>query len=140
MPRPVPTPWITVPPEAEPGYNDKDWKIVNAPHDSLIGLQVDNYQCPNGCSGHSYIPRDVSWYRKHFTLPADWKGGLVSLYFAGVFRECQLWLNGKSLANPTAGYTSFEVALSDDQLNFGADTSNVLAITIDPNKGRSGWW
>ena len=138
-PTPAPTPSAIVPAEAEPNYNDQSWQAVNAPHDSLIGLQVDSYLCPDGCSGRSYIPRDVSWYRKHFALPAEWQGDIVSLYFEGIFRECQIWLNGKSIGNHTAGYTSFEVPLSDGPLNFG-DTPNVLAITIDPNKGRSGWW
>lgn len=37
----------------------------------------------NGCS---FIERGAGWYRKHFVIPADWKGQVVSVRFEGVFR------------------------------------------------------
>jgi len=161
--RPAPTPAPpapgATPPEALPGYDDttQDWSTVHAPHDSLIALPVSKALCPTGCSGRSYIPRYPSWYRKHFNLPAAWEdgssshssggsgGSLVHLRFDGVFRECEVWLNGVNVTEHTSGYTSFTVPLSaakQASLRFGAGAANenVLAVFIDPDKGKSGWW
>ena len=145
-PTPAPPAPGTTPPEALPSYDDtgKEWSTVHAPHDSLVALPVNKALCPTGCSGRSYIPRYPSWYRKHFTLPAAWEdGSAVHLVFDGVFRECEVWLNGKNITSHLSGYTSFVVPLSaakQAKLQFGADAQNVIAVFIDPNKGKSGWW
>ena len=60
-PAPPPGPLGPNPPEADPKYNDGNWTVINAPHDSLIGNTVSKDLCPSGCSGRSYIPRYVSW-------------------------------------------------------------------------------
>ena len=54
--------------------DDSDWQTVQLPHDGLIGNAPSLTACPNGCSGESYIPRHVLWYRKAFTIPQEWKG------------------------------------------------------------------
>jgi hypothetical protein len=142
-PGPAPVAPISLhPPEAEPGFDDSNWTAVSAPHDSLIGNSVSKVLCPDGCSGHSYIPRFDSWYRKHFRLPSAWKAGgsAIWLYFHGTFRETTVFLNGKNISAHTSGYTSFAVRLDNQPgLKFG-DEENVLALIIDPNTGKTGWW
>ena len=77
-------------------------------------------------------------YRKHFTLPKEWDdGSAIWIYFEGTFRETTVWLNGVNLTTHISGYTSYAVRL--DGAKFGAD-ENVLALFIDPDTGRSGWW
>jgi hypothetical protein len=75
---------------ATSGYSDASWEVVDAPHDALIGtpyrLSADN--------GEASIPRNVSWYRKHFVLPAEWKGSHVSVYVDGAYALTTAWLNG----------------------------------------------
>jgi exo-1,4-beta-D-glucosaminidase len=39
------------------------------------------------------------WYRKVFTLPADYKGKTVWLNFRGINYRANVWLNGKQIAN-----------------------------------------
>ncbi len=39
------------------------------------------------------------WYRKTFTLPADYKGKTIWLNFRGINYRANLWLNGKQVAN-----------------------------------------
>ena len=64
---------------------------------------------------------------------------MVYLHFAGIFREANLWVNGHNATFHEAGYTSFVMRLDNiPGIKFGG--VNVVAIYIDPNKGRSGWW
>ena len=39
------------------------------------------------------------WYRKTFTLPADYEGKTIWLNFRGINYRANLWLNGKQVAN-----------------------------------------
>ena len=142
---PAPAPPIGPnPPEAQPGYNDSttDWTTVNAPHDSLIAAAPSLELCPDGCSGHSYIPRYPSWYRKHFQLPSAWEAhSAIYLYFGATFRETTLWVNGVNVSTHESGYTSYGLRLDNiPGLKFGAGNENLIAIYVDPNIGRSGWW
>lgn len=141
-PGPAPVPPVRVhPPEAEPSYDDSNWTVVSAPHDSLIGNAVSHELCPDGCSGHSYIPRFDSWYRKHFRVPDAWNdGSAIWLYFHGTFRETTVFLNGKNISSHISGYTSFSVRLDDQPCLKYGDEENIIALLIDPNTGKTGWW
>ena len=88
-----------------PEYADDDWAEVSLPHDGLIASAPSERACPNGCSGKSYLPRHVLWYRKQFTIPAEWKGDVFWLDFEGAFRNTTVWLNGMLVANHVCGYT-----------------------------------
>jgi hypothetical protein len=48
------------------------WTKVQLPFDALIAAAPSDKACPTGCSGDSYIPRHVLWFRKQFTLPSSW--------------------------------------------------------------------
>ena len=87
----------------------------------------------------------MSWYRKSFTVPADWAGTTFWLQFEGVFRETIIYLNGHNISVHDCGYTGFSVRL-DNQPALTAG-ENVVAVWVDPNDGdqggkdhASGWW
>jgi len=61
------------PPASTVGFNDAGWAVVDAPHDMLITGKHDPANSPT----QGFLPRGEGWYRKHFTLPADWKGSSV---------------------------------------------------------------
>ena len=98
------------PPEAAAAYDDSAWAAVHLPHDGLIAQGASNISCPTGCSGRSFIPRHVMWYRKSFALPARWSGSggsagssargspdgesSVWVEFDGVFHAAVVFLNG----------------------------------------------
>lgn len=144
-PTPAPLPPGVSPPESKVAYDDSSWELINAPHDSLINQSASKELCAGGCSGHSYIPRYDSWYRKHFALPQAWAlgaaEGAIWLRFDGVFRETTIWLNGVNISSHISGYTSFSVRLPNELLKFGTSGGvNVVALLTDPNKGKTGWW
>jgi beta-galactosidase len=140
------------PPEAAVAYDDSAWAAVHLPHDGLISQGANNVSCPTGCSGRSFIPRHVMWYRKSFTLPPRWTGGAdnessVWVEFDGVFHAAIVYLNGAVVARNAEGYLGFRVPLDNATLRGGAGEKNVLAVFVDPDGGggfsqvtRSGWW
>ena len=135
------------PAEARVGYKDAGWNRVRLPHDGLAPLGASNVSCPKGCSGNSFIPRHVMWYRKSFSLPTGWAAAgaassSVWVEFDGVFHSCIVFLNGAVVARNAEGYLGFRVPLD----NATAGT-NVIAVFVDPDGGagfsslnRSGWW
>jgi hypothetical protein len=62
----------SLPPESYPDYDDSSWWMVQLPHDGLIINGPSQEACPDGCSGRSFIPRHVLWYRNSFSLPSQW--------------------------------------------------------------------
>jgi hypothetical protein len=136
----------TDPPEAQPGFDDHSWQAVQLPHDALIASSASETACPDGCSGRSYIPRHVLWYRKTFTIPLAWKGSAVWLDFEGSFRNTTVWYNGKLVTSHECGYTPFRLHLSNlTAVRYGEPS--LIAVFVDPDNGDaggqrhgSGWW
>jgi hypothetical protein len=146
-------PWpvnATEPAQAQLGFDDSLWKVVDAPHDMGASRvlhcerngrrlsAVDDATFHNNCSG---------WYRKHFSVPAEWHEGVTWVYFEGVYHNSIAWLNGKRLAarsTSTAtrhinGYTSFWHRLDESGLLFGEGERNVLTVYANAAPG-TGWW
>ena len=116
----------------QPDYDDSQWQAVNVPHDYVLDGSYD----PAQDRGHGYLPLTTAWYRKHFLIPKSDEGKNLELQFDGIFRDSQVWLNGKFLARHHSGYSGFNVDISM-AANFGGD--NVLAIHVDP-RHFEGWW
>jgi hypothetical protein len=68
------------------GYNDASWRIVNTPHDFV----VEGVATPTADRGHGYLPFNISWYRKHFTIDASLQGQNIYLDFDGVYRNSDI--------------------------------------------------
>lgn len=136
------------PAEAQPAYDDSDWNSVMLPHDGLIAQAPSIWACPQGCSGRSYIPRHVMWYRKNFTIPSDWAGSAVWLDFQGVFREATVYINGVNVSTHVCGYTPFRIRLDNlSSVVPAGKGQNTIALFVDPDNGDggsrrhgSGWW
>src|SRR5215472_1031424 len=115
-----------------PGYDDRQWKRIDVPHD--YGL--DGAYNPTNSRRNGYLPMDVAWYRKRFTIPESDGGRILHLEFGGVFRDSQVWLNGQFLGRHASGYTGFYYDISKAARS-GAE--NVIAVSVDPRE-REGWW
>ncbi|KAL1520787.1 hypothetical protein AB1Y20_022351 [Prymnesium parvum] len=134
------------PAEAAPSYDDEGWLDVQLPHDALVGAAPSLAACPDGCSGGSYLPRHVLWYRKTFRLPREWQGSAIWLDFEGSFRLTTVWVNGVRVGSHSCGYTPFRVRL-DNLTSVAVGGENTIAVFVDPDNGDeggrdhgSGWW
>jgi hypothetical protein len=137
--------------------DDSAWPHIHLPHDALIMQGVSNVSCTiqgGGCSGRSFIPRHVMWYRKSFALPAGW-GSVGSertdhlwVKFDGVFHAAVVYMNGVVVARNSEGYLGFRVPLGNTTGTLRGDGErNVLAVFVDldgsagfSSIGRNGWW
>ena len=126
-------------PDAEkPDFDDSAWRKLDVPHDWSIEGPFDEKN-PTGGAG-AFLPAGVGWYRKHFTLPADYARRQVFIDFDGVMANSDVWINGFHLGRRPYGYVSFQYELTD-HLNFDSNKPNVIAVRAD-NSGQpaSRWY
>jgi beta-galactosidase/beta-glucuronidase len=114
---------------------------VDAPHDFIAeyGKFTDNSEDLH----HGSLPRNVSFYRKHFYLPTEWEsdGGATFVHFEGVFHHATFFLNGQYLMSHECGYTGFDVRLDNaTNIRFGPNAQNVLTLRADASFGSGHWY
>jgi len=53
------------------------------------------------------------WYRRAFTVPAEWAGKRILLHFGAVDYGTEAWVNGQSVGTHRGGYTPFTFDITD---------------------------
>jgi beta-galactosidase len=108
-------------------FDDSKWSDVSAPH---TYNDVDSYTAIISHSGGDRRAwTGITWYRKHFKLPAGAKGGKVFLEFEGLKQAGRFWVNGKLVGRFENGVTACGLDLTDFVHFDGAD--NVIAVKVD---------
>lgn len=133
-------------------FNDSDWKDVTLPHDWCYSLSQDpDYNVSHGhyklntsdslSMDPVIVPEDsgtpIGWYRKRFTLPADYSDKLVYLEFEGIFRDSEIYVNGTFIGRHMSGYTGMRFEISDVLYFDGRE--NVVAVRVDCTQNE-GWF
>ena len=108
-------------------FDDSKWADVSAPH---TYNDVDSYtDIISHSGGDRHAWTGITWYRKHFKLPAGAKGGKVILEFEGLKQAGRFWVNGKLVGRFENGITACGLDLTGF-VNFG-DADNVIAVKVD---------
>jgi hypothetical protein len=63
-------------------------------------------------SGIMETNRPVVWYRRSFTVPANWAGQRVLLHFGAVDYICEVFVNGASVGEHQGGYDPFTIDIT----------------------------
>jgi beta-galactosidase len=108
-------------------FDDSKWVTVATPHSFN---DVDSFRkiiSHGGGDGGTY--KGLSWYRKHFKLPADLAGHKVFIEFEGMRQAGDIFLNGKQVGLYENGINAYGIDITD-ALQFGAK-ENVLAVKVD---------
>ncbi|AOW08262.1 sugar-binding domain-containing protein [Flavobacterium gilvum] len=116
-------------------FNIADWRTLNLPHDWSIEGAFDKDSKTKQAQG--FLPAGKGWYRKVFTIPANWKNKAISIEFDGVFKNSEVFINGHSLGIRPNGYISFGYELSQ-YLYFGKP--NVIAVKVDNDAQPNSRW
>lgn len=120
----------------EAAFNDKDWRLLNLPHDwSIEGPFSKDYPTT---FNQGALPAGIGWYRKSFTIPLSALHKQVFINFDGVYRNSEVWINGHYLGKRPYGYSSFRYDLKP-YLHVG-DEANVLAVRVDNSTQPSSRW
>ena len=122
----------------KPDFDDSNWEDVDLPHDWVVALDVNkdadllhSYKM----IGQKYPGNCIGWYRKSFRVPKGDFGRRLSIEFDGVFRDCEVWLNGYLIRRHLSGYTSFGIDITD-YVKYGE--KNVLVVRV--NAGAYELW
>lgn len=116
-----------------PEFDDSKWRPLELPHD----WSVEGTYSPDLASATGYLPGGMAWYRKTIDIPANMNGKKVYIYFEGVYRNSEVFINGKMLGLRPNGYISFMYELSPE-LKFGEPNS--LAVRVDHSKSNDSRW
>ncbi|RZK64035.1 MAG: glycoside hydrolase family 2, partial [Pedobacter sp.] len=117
-----------------PAYSDLKWRKLNLPHDWSIEGKFDekNPAKPEGGG----LPTGIGWYRKEFTAPAEFQNRVISIEFDGVYKNSEVWINGKYLGKRPYGYSSFSYEIS----KFLKSGKNIIAVKVDNSAQPDSRW
>ncbi|MBC7886950.1 MAG: glycoside hydrolase family 2 protein [Ferruginibacter sp.] len=118
---------------AAPDYNDKNWRLVNLPHDWAVEQPFDS--TANVSQG--YRPRGIGWYRRNFKLDTSDRGKHLEIQVDGVATHCTVWINGTVVHRNWSGYTSFYIDMTA-LAKYGNEVNNIV-IRVDA-VNQEGWW
>ena len=90
-------------------------------------------------SATGFLPGGLAWYRKHVTLPKSLAGQRISIEFDGVYRNSDVYLNGKLLGNHPYAYTGFSYDLTGLVHTDGV-TEDVIAVSCADQQPSSRWY
>ncbi|PKB18005.1 sugar-binding domain-containing protein [Flavobacterium sp. 5] len=116
-------------------FDDSNWRKLNLPHDWSIEGKSEKANPSEGDGG--FYPMGIGWYRKTFSVPANWDKQKVAIYFEGVYMNAEVFINGKSVGMQPYGYTSFEYDLTP-YLKFGQQ--NTIAVKVDNSQQKNCRW
>lgn len=117
-----------------PNFNDMSWRKLSLPHDWSIEGKFDlkNPAKPEGGG----LPTGIGWYRKTFTLPAALQQKNIFIEFDGVYKNSEVWINGRLLGKRPYGYSSFNYELT----KYLKPGKNVIAVRVDNSAQPDSRW
>ncbi|MEA3365288.1 MAG: beta-galactosidase, partial [Candidatus Hydrogenedentes bacterium] len=80
------------------------------------------------------LPDQKLWYRRTFTVPADWGDQRVLLHFGAVDWECTVYVNGKYCGRHQGGYDPFSFDITG-ALNPAGEQELIVAAWDPTNQG-----
>jgi beta-galactosidase len=121
-------------------YDDSAWRQLNLPHDWAVELPFNSGADSNHgfkpVGNPAYTTNNIGWYRRTFSLPANYAGQRLWLEFDGIYRNCLVWLNGHILGRNVSGYESFYFDVTPYANSAG---TNVLVVRVDASRFE-GWF
>jgi beta-galactosidase len=118
---------------ATPSFDDSDWRNLDLPHD----WSIEGPYSPHHASATGYLPGGVGWYRKNIDVPESKAGRKIYIYFEGIYRNGEVFINGQSMGMRPNGYISYMYDITP-YLYFGEE--NTIAVRVDHSKSIDSRW
>ncbi|WP_223808698.1 sugar-binding domain-containing protein [Rufibacter hautae] len=114
-------------------FSDAQWRTLDLPHDwSIEGPFSQEWASATG-----YLPGGIGWYRKTFKVPAAQQNKQLFLYFDGVYKNSEVWINGQPLGKRPNGFTPFQYEITKHLNKTG---NNVVAVKVDHTQFADSRW
>ena len=114
------------------GFNDGQWRKLNLPHD----WSIEGHFSEQWASATAYLPGGTGWYRKTFMLQ-NMQNKHVFIYFDGVYKNSEVWINGHFLGKRPNGFIAFEYELTPYLNKSG---KNLIAVKVDHTQFADSRW
>lgn len=102
------------------------WKNVELPHDWSIESPFDS----KWASGTGFLPGGIGWYKKDFDIENYNPKESYAIYFDGVYKNSEVWINGHYLGKRPNGFIPFQYDLSA----YLKSTNNEILVKVDHSK------
>ena len=122
-----------------------DWVSLNGYWEFKSGLVTDTIPHNQTLSGKIVVPFPIEstlsgvvkhydrvWYRKMFTVPANWTGKHILLHFDAIDWESEVFINGTSMGIHKGGYDAFSYDITA-QIT-GSGPQEVIVRVYDPTR------
>lgn len=84
------------------------WRPVSVPHD----WSVEGPFSSEWASGTGFLPGGIGWYRKDFNLKDYDKNKRYAVYFDGIYKNSEVWINGHYLGKRPNGFIPIQYDLT----------------------------
>ena len=111
-------------------------RLLDLPHDAMIG-ERRSPDSPGGAAC-AYFPGGVYVYEKTFDAPADWEHKHITFQFEGVYRNANVFINGREAGGRPYGYIPFFVN-AGGLLRYG-ETNTIRVIADNSKLPNSRWY
>lgn len=109
------------------------WQAVQLPHD----WSIESPFSEKWASATGYLPGGIGWYKKTFTSEAAWRGKKIYIYFDGVYKNSEVWINGHHLGTRPNGFIPFQYELSP-YINYQG--KNLILVKADHSAFADSRW
>ena len=122
-----------------------DWLCLNGYWEFKSGLITDTVPHNQTLSGKIVVPFPIEstlsgvvkhydrlWYRKLFTVPANWSGKRILLHFDAIDWESEVFINGISMGIHKGGYDAFSYDITGQITASGPQ--EVIVRVYDPTR------
>jgi len=99
------------------------WRPVRVPHD----WSVEGPFSSEWASGTGFLPGGIGWYRKDFNLKDYDKNKRYTVYFDGIYKNSEVWINGHYLGKRPNGF----IPIQYDLTPYLQANNNVIIVKAD---------
>ncbi|PHQ31223.1 sugar-binding domain-containing protein [Leeuwenhoekiella nanhaiensis] len=107
----------------EKQIDNANWRAVTLPHDWSIEGPFD----AQWASGTGFLPGGIAWYRKKFDIDSYNANKRYAIYFDGVYKNSDVWINGTWIGRRPNGFIAFEYDLTP----YLKQSGNEILVRVD---------
>jgi beta-galactosidase/beta-glucuronidase len=115
------------------GATNTQWQNIDLPHD----WSIESPFSEEWASATGYLPGGIGWYKKTFAANAQWQTKQVYIYFDGVYKNSEVWINGHYLGKRPNGFIPFQYELSK-YINYKG--KNTITVKADHSEFADSRW